>query len=215
MQQLNFPENIFYSFKKISDINIDESYGSFFKRNEILHAHINRKKEFLAGRLAAKEVIKMCGLDGELERENTIPVWPKRMSGSLTHNKKWAFAVGSVDYPFIGIDLEKVILEEKIAVIEKQVLTNRDIRIKDSMTTQELYTLIFSAKEAFYKFLYPKVETYFGFSEASVIELDLKSQSGTLLLHSNKNNFFKFNNRYQFQFGRFFDSIYCLFYERN
>ena len=215
MNQISFPDKIFYSFKKISEISIDQSYDSFFKRNDLFNAHINRKKEFLAGRIAASEVIKKCGINGDLERKDSIPVWPKMMCGSLTHDKKWALAVGSIEYCFIGIDLEEVITKKRISVIEKQVLNDNDIRVKEQINTQELYTIIFCAKEAFYKFLYPKVRTYFGFSEASIIGLDTFHQRGALEFHSSKDNLLKYNRDYQFLYGRYYDSIYCLFYEKN
>jgi enterobactin synthetase component D len=62
-------------------------------------------------------------------------------------------------------------------------------------------TLVFSAKESLYKAIYPLCKQYFGFLEASLV--DVKSNTFKLFLHSNQAQVAPFNDEYQGYFEVF------------
>lgn len=132
-----------------------------------------RRLTWSAGRLAAKLVLKqmgitelspmLCGSLGE-------PLWPKGISGSITHCHPWSVAAGvqSGGGLFIGIDLESVnrIQDTEIASV---VCGKSELEwVCASKDTRERLCMIFSAKEALYKSLYPSYKRYIDFKEVEL-----------------------------------------------
>ncbi|EPJ48937.1 MAG: hypothetical protein OFPII_03740 [Osedax symbiont Rs1] len=111
--------------------------------------------------------------------EGRSPVWPEGVRGSITHTDDRACAIVGVSdqYQYIGVDCEKIISAET-AVEIVQVILNSTERRRINKRTEEfafLVTLVFSAKEAIFKALYPHVKKYFDFYAVELIQLCLKS----------------------------------------
>jgi enterobactin synthetase component D len=153
----------------------------------IADASQKRRNSFIAGRLCAEHSLELiglqhavgCGAFGE-------PVWPPGVKGSITHNDLIACAVVTqYDGPFgIGIDSELIVDGNTQCAIERLCLTQceqrRWIRGKDDGVKA---TLLFSAKEAFYKAIHPVVRRFVDFLEVEVEELD--ESNGVLWLRPN------------------------------
>jgi 4'-phosphopantetheinyl transferase EntD len=131
-----------------------------------------RKREYSTGRWLAHSALSRLGKETEhlLSGSAREPLWPERVTGSITHTDSYAaVAVAStVEFLGIGIDMERVggvdqsLLPKLLTGAERENLNDVDP------------TLIFSAKEACYKLLYPIVGEYVDFLavEVSVNETD-------------------------------------------
>jgi enterobactin synthetase component D len=74
--------------------------------------------------------------------------------------------------------MEHLIAEQAIAEIQGQIACADELKVLSSLPHAQAMTLLFSAKEALYKALYPSVRKVFDFSAAHAIDL----QHGALKL---------------------------------
>lgn len=139
-----------------------------------------RQAAFLAGRLCARMVLEhhlfpRFDLDVKPSGE---PAWPVGMVGSLSHNASYAGAVAhpSRNLAGLGIDIETVVDDRQVALIASAITTPgeraRLAACGDSSEQAWLVTLVFSAKESFYKAAFPKVESWFDFDAIEFVRLD-------------------------------------------
>jgi enterobactin synthetase component D len=131
-----------------------------------------RKHDFLGGRYCA---IMACDKIGHTLTSLPIgphrnPIWPKTITGSITHSKNFVMAVVSTFYKSIGVDVESLMSEERYQNIKRMIVNS----MEEDLINQNLHlypTLVFSAKESLYKAINPLCETFFGFHEAQVLEI--------------------------------------------
>lgn len=129
-----------------------------------------RQSEFLAGRLLAQEGQQQLGFAPKdvAIAESRAPVWPKGLTGSLTHAKGRCAAILSTDLSqSFGIDCEAIATGTSLDAIQKQTLTATD---RMTIKSPKEATCVFSAKEALFKALYPQVGRFFGFDAAELSE---------------------------------------------
>ncbi len=130
----------------------------------VLRAIDKRKREFAAGRRAARTAISMLGHDLQAipVGEDRSPIWPQGMVGSIAHTD--FAAVGAVgcnkSIETIGIDLEPDLPIARELIPE---ICYPDELNPDETDVTMIARRIFSAKEAAYKAQYPKSTTIFGF----------------------------------------------------
>lgn len=155
-------------FRALS-ISFPESLGS---------AVVKRRAEFLAGRYCAKSALSKLGIT-ETEvpiGQHRSPVWPHGLLGSISHSNTHAIAAVTTKKQTmgIGIDIEAQITSQTISRIEKQILFNDELTFfnQHSKHKEQLFTLIFSAKESFFKAAYPQVKRYFEFDAVELIGMD-------------------------------------------
>ncbi len=165
-----------------------------------------RKAQFLAGRVAARESLRTIGstdtiIPSGLKRE---PIWPKKLLGSISHAS--GFSVASVmrhealSTYGTGLDVQEILTSKEIKSIKKATLTTRDQiffekKVK-GLSDNQLLTLIFSAKESFFKAVYKNIGQYFDFDVISVKDLDVESQKMTLVSETTLSNEITINNEY-------------------
>ena len=178
----------------------------FLKDNQKEH-HPGRINEFLAGRYCAVLACEKLGVNlGRLDQgDKRNPLWPKGVVGSISHTKDLAVAVVASESQVkaIGVDVENIVDHKKIAALESLVLLPEELTYLGQFPTEkrlELLTLVFSIKEAFYKALFPLVQTYFGFHEAKVVEIDLVKGLIRLECHSEMEALTKHKGVYQGEF---------------
>ena len=109
----------------------------------------------------------------------------------------------------MGIDIEKLIPQERFDSIAKLVTTELDkFYLKDcnSKDLQLVQSILFSGKESLYKAIFPYFKQYFGFQEASLLEVDLKNQEFTLQINS-ESELRKFNGKYQGKYNLIQDHL--------
>jgi 4'-phosphopantetheinyl transferase EntD len=149
-----------------------------------------RRREFAAGRLCARRLLAEFGITDFPVRvaEDRRPLWPDSVVGSITHTTGFCAAVvaGKGALSAVGIDSE-------IAGSVKQELWRGICTPAETLWLRSLphseqtaaATLIFSAKEAFYKCQYPMTREYLGFHDATVNPAWGMKQ-GTFMIHANR-----------------------------
>ena len=129
--------------------------------------------EFAAGRLCARRALAEFGIrDFALEAaEDRQPVWPAAMVGSITHTDGFCAAVVAErrSMAALGIDTE-VAGDVKVELWPSICLPPEMDWVHSLPQDQQAAaaTLIFSAKEAFYKCQYPLARERLGFKDVRV-----------------------------------------------
>ncbi|NWF06656.1 4'-phosphopantetheinyl transferase superfamily protein [Pseudomonas salomonii] len=145
-----------------------------------------RQAEFLAGRLCARAALQL--LD-QLDcvpaiGDDRAPVWPRHISGSITHSNGHAAAIvgHKAQWRGLGMDLENLLSLERAERLAGEILTPDELQ-RMALGPREqvalLVTLTFSVKESLFKALYPIVQKRFYFEHAEVLEW---SQAGRVRL---------------------------------
>lgn len=149
----------------------------------VADAGLKRQCEFAAGRECAHACLEKMGLDegAILVGLDRVPRWPNGVSGSISHSKGLCIAslVKTVYVSAIGVDIERVDrLHERLW---ETVFVDDEIAfLKETGSDVQLATLIFSAKEAFYKMQYPVTGTWVGFQDVSV---SVNREKGEWVIH--------------------------------
>jgi len=137
-----------------------------------------RQSIFDMGRACAAELLAELG-----SRETSVgmaadrsPVWPQGYVGSITHTDDLlGVAVARrKDFRSIGIDAEAIIQPETELEIDDLCMSERERSLRDSVEIdhQTFSSLCFSAKESFFKCLYPLTGVWFDFQDAEIASFD-------------------------------------------
>jgi 4'-phosphopantetheinyl transferase EntD len=114
-----------------------------------------RRREHLAGRLAARAALLAHGADdARVGRSGDAPVWPPGWCGSISHSGGLALAVvaRSTRWRSIGVDVEPQITGRRIRVVE--AVMTADERAAASLADDPwVWTRAWAAKEAVWKCL--------------------------------------------------------------
>lgn len=163
-----------------------------------------RRQEFIAGRYCAIQAAQNIGLTIEslptgLTRE---PVWPQGVTGSISHSKQLAISciANTSDYLSLGIDAEEMMKPEVAAEIALTIATQSELHYLDTLNSDLSLTLLFSAKEALYKALFPLVRTFIDFKEVKLHTVDFASGLFELELISSNKSLVKYLGRYMGSF---------------
>lgn len=142
-----------------------------------------RRAEFLAGRFCARRAQALLGVHGMnigvgRQRE---PLWPDSVKGSISHSRQMAVSVASRDADIlgVGVDMEEWLDRDSATQVQGNILTSGEQRLLScpEMSAEQVVTLIFSAKESFYKAAFPLVDRFFDFDAVSLVELDISGRA--------------------------------------
>jgi 4'-phosphopantetheinyl transferase EntD len=126
---------------------------------------------FALGRAAARDALAELGLAplGIGRGAGGEPLWPDGMVGAITHTGDLAIAVvgRQTDYAGIGIDVEQQSpgLSARAA---RLVCTPTEFAWVDEAPSSQRGTMLFSAKEAVFKALFPIERIWLGFGDAEL-----------------------------------------------
>lgn len=188
---LDFPDTIEVQH---TGFDVNAYHQSLFGHNQIdfpanLSKAVNKRcAEYLAGRIVARQAIeRINGTKPQIgTHKDRSPIWPKGLIGSITHSDRFAAAALAQQkyHQFLGIDFEHWINAQLADELSGQILDKYEKQLLSqcSISFEQGVTLIFSAKESFYKALYPHVKTFFGFDEARVSSMDVASRRFTIEL---------------------------------
>ncbi|WP_137169589.1 4'-phosphopantetheinyl transferase [Marinomonas sp. FW-1] len=138
-----------------------------------------RLAEFVAGRNCARQALYEYGARALPSiGDQRQPIWPNELWGSISHSDGIALAVVSPDLS-IGLDIECIVSEKTVQDTSHLILTLTERNRFQGLLTPELYTLIFSVKESFYKAAFPYVQRFFDFSAIDVIDIQSEQQQLT------------------------------------
>lgn len=133
---------------------------------------LRRIAEYVAGRYCAKQALNGLGVEGVpdfgIERQ---PIWPNKIWGSISHIDGLAIAAAS-RHSSIGLDIENIVESQVLIDTLDLIITPSEKNRFNEILTRELFTVIFSFKESFYKAAYPFVKRFFDFSMVDVLEID-------------------------------------------
>lgn len=165
---------------------------------EIYRAVRKRQAEFVAGRFCAKLAMQyLCPANSNSFNlpigEYREPVWPEHFGGSISHNNTSAISIVNLleDNINYGIDIENIMTLEISDNIRDQIFNHseHDFLIRNGIASNLATTIIYSAKEAIFKCLFPIVKKYFAFEDARLVSFD-----GKRLTFKISNNVHLFNN---------------------
>lgn len=147
------------------------------------------------GRACAAEALFKLG--GPVEQalfkvsDDRLPIWPKDWIGSISHSPVGAIAiVGKSSFtPVLGIDMHWMRDLPADLSAFRLVAKRSEYAFVDRLSPTERHVLIFSAKEALYKALFPVIRDVLDFSAARVSAFSLGTI--TLKLRHNWNHIFQ------------------------
>lgn len=139
---------------------------------ELAAAVPKRRSEFLAGRLVAALALRQAGLAETVGRAGRAPVWPAGVTGSITHSKDRAIAAVSTRYLGVGLDCEALVAPDRAMQLAAAIFTEAEARLRpEVLPFASFFTLVFSAKEALYKALSPRLGRVPDFLEVTLTSL--------------------------------------------
>ena len=157
-----------------------------------------RQQEYFFGRYCAAETLRALQPDcappatqiGSLPDRR--PVFPPAFQGSITHCDNFAAAIcvpAAAGTP--GLDAERILPVAQATELQSHIARQEELAdaLWPGLATAETQpahalrlTLIFSAKEALFKALYPGVLTFFDFSAARLLTVCAGEQPGAGLM---------------------------------
>jgi len=175
------------------------------QNHDIENFHPSRKKEFLLGRVCASKAyelhngLELLTLPSAADRS---PLWPKEVIGSISHNQYWVGAAVSSSQKLLGIGIDFEVIGRVKLELTRYIRSSKDLLAHQSLNSNELLTLIFSAKESLYKALYPQVKCFFGFEAAAVTNIDMTKGIFQIDLIKDISPFYGPSGRFRFE-GQF------------
>lgn len=143
----------------------------------LLQAALRRQTQFRAGRYCARLALARAGAGADTSADapamgnDGLPVWPDGWVGSISHTmgKAVALVAPASEVASVGVDVELWLSADRAAEIADSVALPADIAALAAGTGRsgaDAVTLLFSAKEALYKTLYPTVRRFHDFDAA-------------------------------------------------
>jgi 4'-phosphopantetheinyl transferase EntD len=147
----------------------------------IARAVTKRQAEYFYGRLCARAALAHndAGLHQIPVGKMREPVWPANYAGSITHSRALAAAVAvpAEHCSGIGIDVEEAIDDAALHALCTTVVTETELAYLNSIAAEidirMLLTLIFSAKESFFKAVFSEIQRYIDFQALELRSIDI------------------------------------------
>ena len=146
----------------------------------MINAVTSRQREYIDGRVLARELLDRIGVNAQTiasgpKRE---PLWPTGIVGSISHNERSCAVVVAQNsvVTSVGIDIETIgrIDRHLWANLFTEEETEHLQQLEPAAQSRQA-TVLFSIKEAFYKYQYPITECWVGFSDVNVHQEDASS----------------------------------------
>lgn len=154
-------------------------------------AVLKRAQEFAAGRLCARALLAEFGVHDfpVTVADDRQPVWPEKLVGSITHTAGLCAAVVAERTRLRAVGLDSEVAGSVKVELWPSICTSFEIEWLRSLPESEqaiAATLIFSAKEAFYKCQYSLLRERLGFHDASVEVVSTGGAGGDFRIHATK-----------------------------
>jgi 4'-phosphopantetheinyl transferase EntD len=132
-----------------------------------------RVEEFAAGRLCARLLLREFGIhDFPIEvGAHRQPLWPEALVGSITHTTGFCAAVAAPKNCLRSVGIDTEIAGSVKTELWRGICTPAETAWLHALPNSEQLaaaTLMFSAKEAFYKSQFPLTQERLGFHDVSV-----------------------------------------------
>jgi len=132
-----------------------------------------RTEEFAAGRLCARRALAEFGIHEfavEVDADRQ-PIWPASMAGSITHTAGFCAAVVAERQRAAALGIDSEIVGDVDPGIWPRICLPAETSWIGSLPPEQqaaAVTLIFSAKEAFYKCQYPRTRQWMDFLDVNI-----------------------------------------------
>jgi len=139
----------------------------------IARAVQKRVQEFAAGRLCARRALAEIGITGFPLRAgpDRVPQWPEAAVGSITHTAGYCAAVAAARRRYLALGLDAEVVCDLKQALWPRICVPSEIQWLESIPAadrQAAASLIFSAKEAFYKCQFPLTRERLNFDDLCV-----------------------------------------------
>jgi 4'-phosphopantetheinyl transferase EntD len=148
-----------------------------------------RIQEFAAGRLCARRALAEFGVHDFALRvgDDRRPIWPDFIVGSITHTAGFCAAVVAERKRFAGVGVDSEIVGHVPEDIWPSICVAQETAWLHSLAASEqaaAVTLVFAAKEAFYKCQYPITEEWLDFHDLAIEPLSWGLPRAEFLVHT-------------------------------
>ena len=135
-----------------------------------------RQHEFLLGRRCASQLLAERNVNQPVgTNQDRSPFWPEGNVGSISHSDRWTIASVALAKAVrsLGVDTEPFMLNETVQLIAGDVATADQVQLTEvqGFDAVSALTLIFSAKESFYKCWYPITKRFLEFHDVAVVSV--------------------------------------------
>jgi 4'-phosphopantetheinyl transferase EntD len=136
-----------------------------------------RVGEFAAGRLCARSALTRFGIASFAVRmaRDRQPLWPAGLVGSITHTQGFCAAVIGEHARFVGLGLDTENADAVSPRLWPSICVAEELAWIASLPAEQrtrTATLVFAAKEAFYKCQYPSTGEWLSFSDVRIVPLE-------------------------------------------
>ena len=173
--------------KKATNLNQDLVFSvTCIENSEVSALHLEKAKasypqmsakklmRWVRGRKAAYAALKRLGCERPPDvgqGNGGEPVWPSGICGSITHCEPWSVVVAmrSSSETSLGIDMENTARISDLEICSLVCRNSERDWVLDSNDPHARLCMIFSAKEAMFKCLYPRCRRYIDFKEVELL----------------------------------------------
>lgn len=164
-------------------------------------ARQSRQHEFGAGRACAIAALRALGSTNHAVRvahPYRYPLFPDGFVGSISHTGSLAIAcaANAKDYLALGLDIEVIESLPEVFDLVSHVMTDFEIEKLNGCDDEEKilsFYLCFSAKESFFKAMFPLSHAWMEFTEAQILSRDELGNFELQLVSSAISSFFPGN----------------------
>jgi len=154
----------------------------------VARAVAKRQQEFAAGRECSRLLLAQFGIvDFALRMgDDREPLWPDALVGSITHTEHFCAVVVAEKTRLSAVGIDSEVSGSVKPELWESICTDAERAWLDTLEVSQqaaAATLIFSAKEAFYKSQYPLMRQKLHFHDATV-EAEWGSQRGSFTVHA-------------------------------
>jgi 4'-phosphopantetheinyl transferase EntD len=130
----------------------------------------SRRREFAAGRILARRLLQSLGFEGPLKRmTDGTPAWPAGIVGSITHCATLAAATVCRSENCWGLGIDVDVRRPLPSDVAALVLTSDEAYwTAPSEANPDAGLLVFCAKEALYKAIYPLTRQIIEFNSVKI-----------------------------------------------
>lgn len=145
-----------------------------------------RANEFAAGRLCARFALAQFGIEAFplLSGADRQPRWPDGVVGCITHTADFCGVVVGERGRFLALGVDTEVVAAVGTNILHQICIAEEVAWLEQLAPEDrsrALSLLFSAKEAFYKCQYPLTGEWLDFADVS-IQLPSIEESGTFVV---------------------------------
>jgi 4'-phosphopantetheinyl transferase EntD len=126
-----------------------------------------RRRDFARGRACARRALSALGMAGPILRKGREPVWPQGAVGSITHCRELAAALAASKQDVINVGIDAETCGRVPKRLQPYVATAGEAaRLEEH--GEEALTVLWCAKEALFKCLFPETRTFLHFVDVEV-----------------------------------------------